>query len=110
MQVDIPAARVVFSRADGRIPLCLTCPKTLNTFLGMLFVLVPLFGGLYFVHGSEPPFGEGFLQTALLIVSFHSHSVGLAPVLYWLPGQILPFFLFFLCTEYSQLYEGLNFA
>ena len=70
--MDIPAAGVFFFffLKGGRIPLCLTCPKTLDTFVRMFFVLVLLFGGLFFLHGSEPPSGEGFLQRAVLIVFF----------------------------------------
>lgn len=64
MQVAIPAAGVFFSPTGGRIPLCLTYPETFNALVGFFFVLVFLFGGLYFVQGSEPLFGEGFPQTA----------------------------------------------
>lgn len=66
----ISAAGVVLSLIDGRIPLCLTYPKTFNAIIRLFVFFVFLFGGLCFVQGSEPLFREGVPQTTLFTVLF----------------------------------------
>lgn len=113
MQVDTPAAGVVFSLTGGRMPLCFTCPKTFNAFVRLFFVLVFSFGGLCCVQGSEPPFGEGFSQTALFIVlfSFSQCMFSSSPLL--IDRLVAAFSLLCFisgCIEYLELYNELNLA
>ena len=113
IRVNTPAAGVPFSLTGGRISLCLTCPKTLNAFLRMFFVLVFLFGGIYFIQCSEPQFGEGFLQTALFIVLFSFLKCMFSSSSLLITRSDTAFLL--LCftssyIEHFQLYEGLNSA
>lgn len=107
MHVNIPAAVLLVSLTGGRIPLCFTCPKTLNAFKRLFFVLASLLVGLYFVQGSEPQFGEGFLQTALTIV-LSSCIFGFSPLL-TTKSDTAFFLLCFMysCIEYL-LYRGHN--
>lgn len=107
MHANTPAAVLLVSLTGGRIPLCFTCPKTLNAFKRLFFVLVSFFGGLYFVQGSGPQFGEGFLQTAVTIVLF-SGIFGFSLLLNTKSDNAF-FLLCFMysCIEYL-LYRGHN--
>lgn len=113
MLVVISTAGMVFSPTDGRIPLCLTYPETFNAFVGLFFVLVFLFGGLYFVQGSEPLFWEGFPQTAsffvFLVFLILQRMFTSSPLL--TIRSIAAFFLLCFiddCIECFQLYEGFS--
>lgn len=102
MRADTPVAGAVISLAGGRIPLCFTYLKTFNACIRMFFVLVSLFGGLYFVQDFRPLFGEGFSQTALftVLLSLLQCMSSSSPLLI-----IRPHAAFFLIYIYTSNYK-----